>query len=91
MNASRRRTDQADSDETFDSVEAKLAAVPRRSSIQMTSAEARARALAAANTPRCPCGDCPCAGMGAVSAAVLLSVGVLVGAGITYVCMGGLS
>lgn len=90
MNTSRRHTDQADSNETLDSLEEKLAAVPRRSSIQLTSAESRARALVAANTPRCPCSDCPCDGTGAVAAAVLIALGVVIGSFITVLCLKGL-
>lgn len=90
MNDSRHHTDQADSRETLDSLEEKLAATPHRSSIQMTSAEARARALAAANISRGRCTDCPCEGTGAMSAAVLISVGVLIGAFVTAIACRGL-
>lgn len=87
MNDARHHTDQADSRETLDSLEVKLAAVPHRPSIQMTSAEARARALTAANTNRSRCTDCPCDGMGAVVAAVLIVFGVVSGSLITYICL----
>ncbi len=91
MNTSRKHTDQADSDETLDSLEVKLAAVPHRPSIQMSSAEARARALTAANINRSRCTDCPCDGMGAVAAAVLIVLGALLGGFFIFICMGGLS
>jgi hypothetical protein len=91
VNDSRHHTDQADSRETLDSLEEKLAQTPRRSSIQLTSAEARARALTAANTNRSRCTDCPCDGMGAVAAVVLMGIGGLVTWFITYTCMGGFS
>lgn len=90
MNASRRHTDQADSRETLVSLEEKLAAVPRRPSIQMTSAEACARALTAANTSRARCTDCPCDGMGAVAAVVLIAVGAVIGSLLTFFFMGGM-
>lgn len=90
MNDSRHHTDQADSRETLDSLEEKLAQTPRRSSIQLTSAEARARALNAANTNRSRCTDCPCDGMGAVAAAILITIGFLSGVFVTFFCIGGL-
>lgn len=89
MTESRKHTDQADSRETLDSLEEKLAQVPRRSSIQLTSAEARERALAAVNL-RTSCADCPCDGMGGVADAVLIVLGMVTGSLITVLCLKGL-
>jgi len=50
-----------------------------------TSAEARAKALIAASAAERVCRDCPCDGMGAVAAAVLLVVGSVVGVGVTLI------
>lgn len=91
MNASRPHTDQADSRETLDSLEQKLAQTPRRSSIQLSSAEAHARALIAANNTRSKCTDCPCEGTGAVAAVMFMGIGGFITWFITFICMGGFS
>lgn len=99
MNESRKHTDQADSRETLESLEQKLRLAGYRSpvGIQLTPQEAGARAAAVIakrhgeQSVDRTCGDCPCDGMGAVAAAVLIGVGVLIGSVITCICMGGLS
>jgi hypothetical protein len=83
VNESRHHTDQADSNETLDSLEQKLSQVPVRSSIQLTPAEARARALAQLDAAAGRCGDCPCEGMGAIAAVALMGLGSVTGVAIT--------
>jgi hypothetical protein len=90
MNEARQHTDQADTRETFASVEQKLRAAGYQEPAArppLSGAEARARALQAANISRSRCTDCPCDGMGAVAAGILLLVGAVIGSALTLLTM----
>ncbi len=93
MTCARPHTDQVQHDgetpstETPSTVAQKLRAIGYCEPVlpRTTPAEARARALIAASVTERTCRDCPCDGVGAVTAAVLLVVGSIVGVGVTLI------
>lgn len=98
MNSARHHTDQADSRDTLDSVEARLRAVGYRApTIQMTAREAGERAAAIIGKLPRPAdrlgrtSNQSHEGMGALVVAMLLAIGAIVGAVLTVCFLKGLS